>query len=144
MPNTFRMQEFVRMALDGYLEDQEGGIPLSEPIIYYMKKGRPSLAQRCARSLIAPRYSHPQRSHATQGGYITVFSPSLKPCDSERYERKDKCERNWLTEFLSSANGLLDDFYSSHAEVHSFGRWLEAHPFEEALLDDAKAKWMEV
>ena len=44
MPNTFTMQELVRMSLDGHLEDIEGGKASSEPVIYSVKKGWPDLA----------------------------------------------------------------------------------------------------
>ena len=39
MPNTFTMQEFVRMSLDEHLENLEGGESLGEPVIYTVRKG---------------------------------------------------------------------------------------------------------
>lgn len=39
MPNTFTMQELVRMSLDEHLEDLEGGESLGEPVIYSVRKG---------------------------------------------------------------------------------------------------------
>ena len=53
MPNTFAMQESVRMSLDEHLENLESGRSSAEPIIYYVKKGRPNLA-RFAQSLTLP------------------------------------------------------------------------------------------
>ena len=44
MPNTFTMQELVRMSLDEHLENIEGGKSLGEPVIYSVKKGSPGFA----------------------------------------------------------------------------------------------------
>jgi len=41
-------------------------------------------------------------------------------------------------------NSLLDDFYSSHAQVNTVGRWLASHAFDEALPDHAEAAWMDI
>jgi len=38
----------------------------------------------------------------------------------------------------------LEDFYSSHAEVDTVGRWLESHDFEEALADYPESAWMNI
>ena len=40
---------------------------------------------------------------------------------------------------LAGLNSLLDDFYSSYADVDTVGRWLASHAFEEALPDHAEA-----
>ena len=39
MPNTFTMQELVRMSLDEYLENLERGVSPGEPMIYSVRKG---------------------------------------------------------------------------------------------------------
>lgn len=44
MPNTFTMQEFIRMSLDEHLEKIEGGKFSSEPVIYSVRKGWADLA----------------------------------------------------------------------------------------------------
>lgn len=44
MPNTFTMQEFVRISLDEHLENIKDGISITEPVIYSVKKGWPDLA----------------------------------------------------------------------------------------------------
>lgn len=36
---------------------------------------------------------------------------------------------------LAGLNSLLDDFYSSHAQVDTVGRWLASHAFEAAWMD---------
>jgi len=44
---------------------------------------------------------------------------------------------------ITGLNSLLDDFYSSHADVDTVGRWLASHPFEEGHPDHAEAAWMD-
>ena len=39
MPNTFTMQELVRVSLDEHLENLEGGESPREPVIYAVRKG---------------------------------------------------------------------------------------------------------
>ena len=45
---------------------------------------------------------------------------------------------------LAGLNSLLDDFYSSHAQVDTVGRWLASHAFDKALPDHAEAAWMDI
>lgn len=45
---------------------------------------------------------------------------------------------------LAGMNSLLDDFYSSHAQVDTVGRWLASHAFDKALPDPAEAAWMDI
>lgn len=44
MPDTFTMQEFVRISLDEHLENIKDGKSITEPVIYSVKKGWPDLA----------------------------------------------------------------------------------------------------
>ena len=40
---------------------------------------------------------------------------------------------------LAGLDSLLDDFYSSHAQVDNVGKWLASHAFDEALPGHAEA-----
>jgi hypothetical protein len=39
-------------------------------------------------------------------------------------------------------NYLLDEFYNTHAQKESAEKWFDAHPYQEAIADDADAVWM--
>ncbi|KAL2051952.1 hypothetical protein ABVK25_007867 [Lepraria finkii] len=110
MPNTFTMQEFVRISLDEHLENIKDGKSITEPVIYSVKKGTPIPS---ALTLLR----------------MSVSQFSLQPSSPVS---------------LKALNSLLDDFYSSHAEVDTVGRWLESHAFEEAFADHAEADWMNI
>ena len=45
---------------------------------------------------------------------------------------------------LARLTSLLDDFYSSNADVNTVGRWLILHTFEEALADHAEAASIDI
>lgn len=40
MPNTFPMQEIVRMAAENYADDQELGVSVARPFIFTIPKGK--------------------------------------------------------------------------------------------------------
>lgn len=39
-------------------------------------------------------------------------------------------------------NRSLDEFYNKHARKETAEEWLDAHPFQQAVADDADAVWM--
>lgn len=45
---------------------------------------------------------------------------------------------------LVRLNSFLDDFYSSHTQVDTIGRWLVSYAFNKTLLDHAEAAWMDI
>ncbi|EXV00475.1 hypothetical protein X797_006537 [Metarhizium robertsii] len=43
---------------------------------------------------------------------------------------------------LKDLNRSLDEFYNNHARKETAEDWLDAHPFQQAVADDADAVWM--
>ena len=39
-------------------------------------------------------------------------------------------------------NRLLNEFYNTHAQKEPAEKWLDAHPYQAAIADDADAVWM--
>ncbi|KAM4058951.1 hypothetical protein HRG_008172 [Hirsutella rhossiliensis] len=42
---------------------------------------------------------------------------------------------------LKDLNQALDEFYAKHAHMEAAEKWLDAHPFQDAIPDDADAAW---
>ncbi|TRX89862.1 hypothetical protein FHL15_009295 [Xylaria flabelliformis] len=78
-PNTFMMQELIRLNYDEALEREDEGQQVNIPFIYTVPK---------------------------------------------------------------DLNQALDEFYSKHAKQETANEWLDKHPFQSAIADDADAKWM--
>ncbi|KAG9254763.1 uncharacterized protein F5Z01DRAFT_654781 [Emericellopsis atlantica] len=43
---------------------------------------------------------------------------------------------------LADLNHLLDEFYNRHAQKESAETWFDAHPYQNAMADDADDVWM--
>ncbi|KAI0856848.1 hypothetical protein F4860DRAFT_491446 [Xylaria cubensis] len=107
-PNTFMMQEIIRLNYDEALEREDEGQQVNVPFIYTVPKGT-----------AIP-------SHLILvNEYMSRFS--LQPSRGTS---------------LQDLNQALDEFYSKHAKKETADEWLDKHPFQSAIADDADAKWM--
>ncbi|KAL7917210.1 hypothetical protein ACQKWADRAFT_307339 [Trichoderma austrokoningii] len=43
---------------------------------------------------------------------------------------------------IKELNGLLDEFYTKSAHKETADHWIDAHPYQDAMEDDADATWM--
>ncbi|KAK1766564.1 hypothetical protein QBC33DRAFT_104820 [Phialemonium atrogriseum] len=107
-PNTFLMQEIVRMYFDETLDREDEGKNVETPFIYTIPRGTP-----------VP-------SHLILiNEYLCRFS--LQP------------SRGIPLEYL---NRSLDEFYLKHGSKETAESWLDRHPFQEAVPDEADDVWM--
>ncbi|TPX15946.1 uncharacterized protein E0L32_000280 [Thyridium curvatum] len=106
-PNTFMMQEFIRMYYDEMLDREDEGKEVETPYIFTIRRGTPI------------------PSHLILiNEYMSRFS--LRPAQALP---------------LQDLNQALNEFFDKHAKKETASGWLDNHPFQNAVADDALAVW---
>ncbi|KFG79616.1 hypothetical protein MANI_029727 [Metarhizium anisopliae] len=60
----------------------------------------------------------------------------------DREDEGKQVETPFIYTLPKDLNRSLDEFYNKHARKETAEEWLDAHPFQQAVADDADAVWM--
>ncbi|KAF2752697.1 hypothetical protein EJ05DRAFT_446369, partial [Pseudovirgaria hyperparasitica] len=111
MPNTFTMQEIIRLAVDNYHDDLENGIPAERPYVFTIRKGtrvpemlvlqRPKIAQFSLHLSLSANTQAARFIDQALDDFYKEFADKRDACDwldNHKFEEAstDDAEKEWM------------------------------------------------